>query len=201
MKSFFWNFITAFFKVLIQSKSAISQRKKTDANIAIAVDTDASTQNYAVASDQTTTLSPAGIELIRQFEGLKLEAYLDTAGVCTIGYGTTVYPNGIPVQINDHCSVEQAKGYMLHDVSRFEKAVTSAVNVPLTQHQFDALVSLTYNIGVTAFHHSTLLKRLNQGDYLAASQQFDVWVKAGGETLQGLVNRRLIEKSHFLRSR
>lgn len=87
---------------------------------------------------------------------------------------------------------------MLHDLKRFEAAVSKAVQVPLNQHQFDALVSLTYNIGVGAFQRSTLVKLLNTGNYKAASHQFDVWVKAGGKTVQGLVNRRAIEKAFFL---
>lgn len=88
---------------------------------------------------------------------------------------------------------------MHHDLARFERAVSSSVKVPLTQNQFDALVSLTYNIGPGAFKHSTLLKLLNQGDYAGASQQFDVWIKAGGQTVQGLVNRRAVEKAYFLK--
>ena len=83
------------------------------------------------------------------------------------------------------------------ELKRFEQAVTAAVNVPLNQNQFDALVSLSYNIGIGAFKNSTLLKLLNASDYHAASDQFDVWIKAGGKTVQGLVNRRAVEKLLF----
>ena len=194
MSSFWKNFITSFLKEFKKAK-----KQTSNPNIGIAVDTDSSGQNYGFASDQIKQLSPAGIDLISNFEGLKLEAYYDQAGVCTIGYGTIIYPNGVPVQRGDQCSVKQAKRYMHHDLARFEKAVSSAVKVPLTQNQFDALVSLTYNIGAGAFKNSTLLKLLNQGDYAGASQQFDVWIKAGGQTLQGLVNRRAVEKAYFLK--
>lgn len=87
---------------------------------------------------------------------------------------------------------------MQFDLKRFEQAVSRAVQVPLSQNQFDALVSLAYNIGINAFQNSTLLKRLNTLDYIAAAQQFDVWIKAGGKTVQGLVNRRAVEKDLFL---
>ena len=194
MSSFWKNFITSFLKEFKKAK-----KQTSNPNIGIAVDTDSSGQNYGFALDQITQLSPAGIDLISNFEGLKLEAYYDQAGVCTIGFGTTIYPNGVPVQSDDQCSVEQAKRYMHHDLERFEKAVSSAIKVPLTQNQFDALVSLTYNIGAGAFKNSTLLKLLNQGDYAGASQQFDVWIKAGGQTVQGLVNRRAVEKAYFLK--
>ena len=84
-------------------------------------------------------------------------------------------------------------------LKRFEKTVNDLVKVPLTQNQFDALVSLTYNIGTGAFEKSTLLKKLNTGDYQGAADQFTVWNKGGGKVLQGLVNRRAKEKEVFLR--
>ena len=130
---------------------------------------------------------------------MELQAYDDGTGVCTIGYGTTIYPNGKTVQYCDLCTIEQAQSLMQHDLKRFEQAVSTAIKVPLNQHQFDALVSLTYNIGIGAFRNSTLLKLLNTSDYVGASNQFDVWVKAGGQTVQGLVNRRAVEKAYFLK--
>ena len=194
MSSFWSNLINAFWNEFTKKK-----KKKSASNIGIAVDTDLSRQDYGFASDKVSHLSPAGIDLISNFEGLKLKAYHDSAGVCTIGFGTTVYPNGTRVQLNDQCSVEQAKNFMHHDLARFEKAVRSSVKVTLNQNQFDALVSLSYNIGVGAFNNSTLLKLLNQNDYVGASHQFDVWIKAGGKTVQGLVNRRAVEKAYFLK--
>ncbi|MDQ9019931.1 lysozyme [Acinetobacter sichuanensis] len=143
----------------------------------------------------TQTTSSAGIDLICSFEGLELEAYDDGVGVWTIGYGTTVI-NGVKVKKGDTCTVEQAKKYMASDLRKFEAAVNK-VTVALNQNQFDALVSLTYNIGTGAFADSTLLKKLNAGDYKGAAAQFGVWVKAGGKRMQGLVNRRAVERKLF----
>lgn len=144
-------------------------------------------------------VSPSGIDLICNFEGLRLNAYDDGVGVWTIGFGTTKYPNGIRVKKGDTCTLDQAKAYMQNDLKSFEQAVNSVVKVPVNQNQFDALVSLAYNIGSNAFKNSTLVKRLNEGNYKAAANQFDVWVNAGGKRMQGLVNRRTVEKALFLK--
>lgn len=144
------------------------------------------------------TVSAKGIDLICSFEGLRLTAYDDGVGIWTIGFGTIKYPNGVRVKRGDTCTLEQAKSYMKHDLIEFEHTVNSLVKVPLNQNQFDALVSLTYNIGSGAFKSSTLLKKLNLSDYKGAADQFDVWVNAGGKRMQGLANRRAKEKSLFL---
>lgn len=180
-----------------QHKSNKHRADYSNSNIGVAIDSD--TNVIGFAQDQITHVSPQGVDLICGFEGLELKAYDDGVGVCTIGYGTTIYPHGKAVQYGDTCTIEQAKNYMQYDLRRFEQAVTAAVNVPLNQNQFDALVSLSYNIGIGAFKNSTLLKLLNASDYHAASHQFDVWVKAGGKTVQGLVNRRAVEKTFFLK--
>lgn len=142
------------------------------------------------------TTSASGIDLICSFEGLRLNAYDDGVGVWTIGYGTTII-NGVKVKKGDTCTEAQAKQYMASDLKKFEAAVNK-VQVPLNQNQFDALVSLAYNIGTSAFASSTLLKKLNSGDYKGAAAQFDVWNKAGGKVMKGLVNRRAKEKALFL---
>ena len=144
-------------------------------------------------------VSPSGVDLICNFEGLRLKAYDDGVGVWTIGFGTTKYPNGIRVKKGDTCTLDQAKAYMQNDLKSFEQTVNNTVKVPLNQNQFDALVSLAYNIGSTAFKNSTLVKRLNEGNYNAAANQFNVWVNAGGKRMQGLVNRRAAEKTLFLK--
>lgn len=141
----------------------------------------------------------AGIDLIGQFEGLRLDAYDDGVGVWTIGWGTTVYPNGQKVKKGDKITLEQAKQYKAHDLAKFEKAINDTVKAPLNQNQFNALVSLAYNIGVSAFTNSTLVKRLNEGNYKAAADQFLVWVNAGSKRMQGLVNRRNKERELFLK--
>lgn len=144
------------------------------------------------------SVSAKGIDLICSFEGLRLTAYDDGVGVWTIGFGTIKYPNGVRVKRGDTCTLEQAKSYMKYDLIEFEHTVNSLAKVLLNQNQFDALVSLTYNIGSGAFKSSTLLKKLNLSDYKGAAEQFDVWVNAGGKRMQGLANRRAKEKSLFL---
>ncbi|WP_336948622.1 lysozyme [Acinetobacter junii] len=144
-------------------------------------------------------ISQVGIDLISSFEDTKLQAYDDGVGVWTIGIGTTVYPNGVKVKKGDKCTLEQAKEYFAHDLERFEASVNNLVKVPLSQNQFDALVSLTYNIGQTAFSNSTLLKKLNAKDYQGAADQFIRWNKGGGKVMKGLVRRREAERALFLK--
>ena len=150
-----------------------------------------------LAIDQMV-VSLFGVDIICGFEGKRLAAYDDGVGVWTIGFGTTVYPNGIKVKKGDTCTEAQAKAYMAHDLKKFEATVNKAVTVQLNQNQFDALVSLAYNIGTNAFSKSTLVKKLNANDIRGAADQFDVWVNAGGKRMQGLVNRRAKEKALFL---
>jgi Phage-related lysozyme (muraminidase) len=144
-------------------------------------------------------ISNVGINLISSFEDTKLKAYDDGVGVWTIGIGTTVYPNGVNVKKGDTCTLEQAKAYFKHDLAKFEKAVNDSVKVTLTQNQFDALVSLAYNIGSSAFKSSTLLKKLNKRDYQGAADQFPLWNKANGKILNGLTRRRTSERALFLK--
>ena len=189
-----------FWSKLISSLwNELSKNKKTSSDIAVAVDSASNDIGFAqdFTQNKITKISRKGLDLICGFEGLELQAYDDGVGVCTIGYGTTIYPHGQPIRYGDRCTIEQAKDYMQHDLRKFESAVNQAVTITLTQNQFDALVSLSYNIGTGAFKNSTLLKLLNSGDYIAASHQFDVWIKAGGNTVQGLVNRRAVEKLYF----
>jgi lysozyme len=143
--------------------------------------------------------SSVGINLITSFEDLVLNAYDDGVGVWTIGFGTTVYPNGIRVKRDDSCTKAQAMSFFQHDLRRFEAAVNQAVKVVLNQNQFDALVSLTYNIGETAFKKSTLLAKLNEGDFIGTADQFKVWNIGGGKILKGLVRRRAAERELFLK--
>ena len=147
---------------------------------------------------ESMSVSNKGVDLICEFEGEQLIAYDDGVGIWTIGFGTIKYPNGVRVKKGDTCTLEQAKEYMRHDLIEFEHTVNISVKVPLNQNQFDALVSLAYNIGSNAFKSSTLVKKLNTGDYQGAADQFNVWVNAGGKRMQGLVNRRDREKLLFL---
>ena len=180
------------------SGGKLTQKQVDAADKLIATAYDDLNDVLGIAADEMR-VSPSGVDLICNFEGLELKAYDDGVGVWTIGYGTTKYPNGIRVKKGDTCTLEQAKAYMQNDLKAFEQTVNSAIKVPLNQNQFDALVSLAYNIGSTAFKNSTLVKRLNEGNYNAAANQFNVWVNAGGKRMQGLVNRRAAEKALFLK--
>lgn len=136
--------------------------------------------------------SPRALGLIKQFEGLKLSAYLCPAGVPTIGYGTTK-----GVQMGQTITAAEAERLLAEDVTVFAKGVSEAVKVPLEQHEFDALVSFAYNVGLGAFRTSTLLRLLNAGDKAGAARQFDRWNKAGGKPLAGLTRRREAERKLF----
>jgi lysozyme len=131
-----------------------------------------------------------------------LKAYLDTASIPTIGYGTTHYPNNSPVKMGDICTSEQAQQYFEHDLLATEIAVNSLVTYPLNQNQFDALVSLVYNIGIGNFKNSTLLKLLNLKTPIAAANHFTDWDKDHEHGIlvenEGLLNRRKAEKELFL---
>ena len=181
------------------SGGKLTQKQVDAANQVIAKATDSTVANMlGIAIDQMA-VSLFGVDLICDFEGKRLVAYDDGVGVWTIGFGTTVYPSGVKVKKGDTCTEAQAKSYMAHDLKKFEQAVNGAVNIPLNQNQFDALVSLAYNIGTGAFNKSTLVKKLNAGDISGAADQFDVWINAGGKRMQGLVNRRSKEKLLFLK--
>ncbi|MHC5170108.1 lysozyme [Acinetobacter johnsonii] len=180
------------------SGGTLTQKQVNAANQVIATVTDATVADMlGIAIDQMV-VSLFGVDIICGFEGKRLAAYDDGVGVWTIGFGTTVYPNGIKVKKGDNCTEAQAKDFMAHDLKKFEAAVNNAVTVPLSQNQFDALVSLAYNIGTNAFSGSTLVKKLNSNDFRGAADQFDIWVNAGGKRMQGLVNRRAKEKALFL---
>lgn len=135
--------------------------------------------------------------LIGRAEGFSLTAYQDSVGVWSIGWGTTRI-NGKPVTRGMRITKEQAVDYFNHDIFEVEAYVTSLVKVPLTENQFSALVSLVFNIGNGAFKKSTILRKINAGNYDGAANEFDRWVYAGGVVLKGLVTRRNNEKELFL---
>ena len=137
--------------------------------------------------------SQKGIDLIKKFEGCRLEAYRCPAGVWTIGYGHTK-----GVMDGQKITQTQAEEFLREDLKVYEKAVESCVKVPLSQNQFDALVSFCYNCGGEALRTSTLLRLLNDGKYSDAGKQFLRWNKAGGKVLVGLTRRREEERGMFL---
>lgn len=139
-------------------------------------------------------ISQKGLNLIKEFEGLELRAYKDSVGVVTIGYGST----GPHVSMGMTITADQAEALLKNDVSRFEKGVMDLVTVPITQNQFDALVSFSFNLGLGNLKASTLLRKLNSLDYVGAANEFPRWNKAGGKALAGLTRRREAEKKLFL---
>ena len=143
--------------------------------------------------------SESGKAFIKSFEGKRLVAYDDGTGVWTIGCGTIKYPNGNAVKKGDVCTDAQVDQYFSNDLVKFENSVNSLVKVPLTQNQFDALVSFSYNVGVANLAASTLLKKLNAKDYKGAAAEFPKWNKAGGKVMNGLTKRRNAEMELFLK--
>lgn len=139
-----------------------------------------------------SAISPNGLALIKKFEGLRLKAYQDSVGVWTIGYGHT---KGVVSGMS--ISDGQADAYLRTDADVAGAGVRSMVTVPIDQNQYDALVSFAFNLGVSALKGSTLLKKLNQGDYHGAADQFSRWVFAGNKKLDGLVKRREAERQLF----
>ncbi|MEV5030969.1 lysozyme [Sphingobium sp. LMC3-1-1.1] len=142
-----------------------------------------------------TNSSRNGLDLIKQFEGCKLTAYQCPAKVWTIGYGRTTN-----VKKGDTCTQAQADAWLVEEYDAFEKKVRALVKVPVSDNQLGALVSFAYNVGVGNLASSTLLKKLNAGDYASAAGQFPKWNKAGGVILAGLVRRRAAEALLFVRA-
>lgn len=124
------------------------------------------------------TLSNNGEQLIKNFEGLRLNAYRDAAGVWTIGYGSTRYHDGKSVKPGDQLANEtQADALFRNTLGQYEAAVNRLVKVPVSQNQFDALVSFAYNEGTGALEESTLLVKLNEGNFHEAAAHFLAWDK------------------------
>lgn len=139
-------------------------------------------------------LSAVALAGIAGFEGYRSKAYVPVPGdVVTIGHGTTVHPDGTRVQLGDTTTPERAMQALRHDATRFEGAVLRCAPVPMHQHEFDAFVSLTYNIGESAFCKSTLARKLKAGDYAGACQAILAWDKFQGRPLRGLTARRQAE--------
>ena len=138
-----------------------------------------------------SVINQAGLDLIKRWEGLRLEAYICPAGVWTIGYGSTgehVYPGQIITE-------QEAERLLRLDLTRFEDSVSKSVKVALTDNEYGALCSFAFNVGCGAFESSTLLRRLNAGEpkERVFNEELMRWTRANGQTLQGLVNRRQAE--------
>lgn len=145
-------------------------------------------------------ISEKGMDLIKGFEGFRSRPYLCSAGVPTIGYGSTYYENGDKVSLDDSpISEAEAEELFKTTLKKYERSVTNALTVSVFQYEFDALVSLCYNIGCTNFSKSTLVKMLNEGEApVEIADQFLRWNKAGGKVVNGLTTRREAERLFFL---
>jgi len=137
--------------------------------------------------------SDAGLALTKGFEGLRLSAYQDTAGVWTVGYGHT----GPAILAGMTISEADAEALLRADLADAVACVNRAVSGAMTQNQFDAMVDFCFNAGRGNFLQSTLLRKVNLGDFGGAAIQFGLWVRAGGEVVPGLVRRRRAEAELF----
>ena len=141
-----------------------------------------------------------GKNLFKEWEGLRTHKYLDSANKWTIGIGHLITPKELAtglIRIKDEyvryengLTEQQCWDLLEQDLSCFERAVNKEVKVPLTQNQFDALTSFAFNVGITNFWESTLLRLLNKGEYEKVPDQLKRWNKAGGKVVAGLINRR-----------
>jgi lysozyme len=144
-------------------------------------------------------INAAAIALIKEFEGFRAETYLDSAGIPTIGYGTTAAAGvGIVPKPGMRISEPDAEEYLHAALSRFAAKVAPLLKREPTENQYGAMMSLAYNIGPTGFARSSVLKRFNEGNIPAAADAFLLWNKAGGKVLRGLVRRREAERALFL---
>lgn len=146
-------------------------------------------------------LDSNGYKLIQGFEGLKLNAYKDSAGIPTIGYGNITYIDGTKVKMGDKINQENADKTFQYYADKFANQVDAVVTATVNQNQFNALVSLAYNIGIGAFSKSTLLKKVNSNSCdTSIKTEFMKWVNAGGKKIQGLVNRRAKEAELYFKN-
>lgn len=145
------------------------------------------------------TINAAGLALIKEFEDFRAEAYRDSAGVWTIGYGTTDRAGvGITPRPGMVITKAEAEFYLEKAISKFIAEIEPSITAPINENEFAAFVSLAYNIGPTAFKKSSALRHFNAGDKARAAQNILLWNKAGGKVLSGLVRRREAEKTLFL---
>lgn len=139
-----------------------------------------------------------GKDLIKQFEGLRLKAYLCPAKVPTIGFGSTFYEDGTRIRLGDTITEERAEKLLDIVYDKFEADVKSLVKVEINENQLGALVSFAYNLGSNALKGSTLLRFVNLGKFNEASEEFKKWVRSGSVILPGLVKRREAERQLFV---
>jgi lysozyme len=142
-------------------------------------------------------ISAKGIKFIEQQEGCRLKPYKDIAGIFTIGVGHAL-GHKLPVKYKNGISQTEADELLHNDLKTAETAVNSLVKVPLTQNQFDSTISLVFNVGIGAFHHSSVLRHLLKGEYQAAADAFKLYRFSGGRESTGLLARRTREANLFM---
>lgn len=141
-------------------------------------------------------INQAGLDLVKEREGFFARRYICPAGKPSIGYGHVILPGE---HFDEPISRELGEELLRGDLAIAEEAVSRLVTVPLSENQFSALVSFTFNVGQGNLQKSTLLKKLNAGDYAGAAEQFGRWIYADGNPLEGLKIRREMEAALFLR--
>ena len=146
-------------------------------------------------------INKLGIDLIKQYEGCKLNAYLCPANVPTIGYGSTYYEDLSKVKIGDTITNEQAEKLLINLVDRFSISVKNAITSKVNENQFSAIVSFAYNCGLGNLRSSTLLKKVNLNPLdITIKDEFMKWNKGGGKVLMGLTRRRESESNLYFKS-
>lgn len=144
-------------------------------------------------------INQATVDLVKEFEGLRLKAYQDSAGVWTIGYGTTARAGlGIDPAKGMEITEAEAEWYLQKGLDKFAEEIRPMFTAPINENEFGAFVSLAYNIGTTAFKRSSALRYFNSGDKATAAKKILLWNKSGGKVLKGLVRRREAERELFL---
>ncbi len=141
------------------------------------------------------------IDLIKKFEGFRSEAYQDSVGIWTVGYGSTMWPDGKKVQPGQRMTIQEAEAVMTWELERKGKVILSGLPTTIiNQNQYDALLSFAYNLGVGALLKSTLFKKLkvNPNDP-SIRTEFMRWVNAGGKPLKGLITRRKAEADLYFK--
>lgn len=145
-------------------------------------------------------MTDEGLDLIRQFEGFRTAAYRDPVGMWTIGYGHTSMAGAPEVKPGLTVSEAEAADILARDVDQFARGVRALLRVELSDGQFSALVSFAYNVGVAALRKSSVLTAVNARDFAAVPRRLQLWTKAGGHVLPGLVKRRAAEAAMFAAS-
>ena len=147
-----------------------------------------------------TKVSDNCIRMIKHHEGVRYQPYQDPIGLWTVGVGHLIGDGkSLPQEWNKTFTSEEVDDILKDDLARFERGVNTLIPITrLTQNQFDALVSFSFNVGLGNLQASTLRQKLNRGDYEGAANEFPKWRKAGGKVLNGLVRRRADEKAMFM---